>query len=103
MRADPKATDIAIGGQPEAVAEFAVIACADQRIGPATAGVHRHTGKQTRVELHSRREPPSTEAKAAIGELHRVFEKAVERDSGALIRLQRGVAATIENVMRRDL
>src|SRR5215469_14168893 len=31
MRADPKAADIAIGRQPEAVAEVAMIARADQR------------------------------------------------------------------------
>src|SRR6202030_3244065 len=49
MRADSKAADIAIRGQPEAVAEVAVIARADQRIGPAAAGGHTHARKQTRV------------------------------------------------------
>ena len=41
MRADPKAADIAIGSQPEAVVELAVIARADQRIGPAGAAGSR--------------------------------------------------------------
>jgi hypothetical protein len=75
MGADPKAADIAIRRQTPPIAELAVIARADQRIGPAAAGGNGDTGKQTRVELHPRREPPSTEAKAGIGKLHRVFEK----------------------------
>src|SRR5262249_34084525 len=95
MRADPKATDIAIGGQTPAIAEVAVITRADQRIGPAAAGVHAYTGKQTRGEGHPRRKSPGTEAKAGIGELHRVFEEAVERDPGAGIRLQLGITAIL--------
>ena len=80
-----------------------MISPADQRVGPAAAGVHAHTGKQTRVELHPRRKSPSAKAKTGIGELHRVLEKAVESDPGAGIRLQRSVAAIKENVMRRNL
>ena len=37
MRADPKAADIAIGGETPAIAEIAVIAPADKRVGPAAA------------------------------------------------------------------
>src|SRR5690242_13770399 len=103
MRADTKAADIAIGRQREAVAEVAVVARADQRIGPAAAGGHAHTGKQTRVELHPRRKPPGTKAEAGIGKLHRVLEDAIERDPGARIRLQRGVTALKKDVARRDL
>jgi hypothetical protein len=47
--------------------------------------------------------PKARKPRPASAELHRVLEEAVERDAGALIHLQRGVAATIENVMRRDL
>src|SRR4029077_1093073 len=101
--ADPKAADIAIGGETPAIAEIAVIARADQRVGPGAAGVHAHTAKQTRVELHPRRKSPSTEAKTGIAELHRVLEKAVESDPGAGIRPQSSVAAIKENVMRRNL
>src|SRR4029077_5568322 len=54
MGADPKAADIGIGGETPAIAEIAVIAGADQRVGPAAAGVHAHTAKQTRGELHPR-------------------------------------------------
>ena len=35
MRADPKPANIAIGSEPKAIAKLAVIASADQRIGPA--------------------------------------------------------------------
>jgi hypothetical protein len=38
MGADAKAADITIDGKTPAVTEFAVIAGADQRIGPAAAG-----------------------------------------------------------------
>jgi hypothetical protein len=41
MRADPKAADIAIGCQPEPVAELAVVLPADLRIRPARGAVHR--------------------------------------------------------------
>jgi hypothetical protein len=102
VRADAKAADIAVAGETLTIAEIAVITRADQRIGPAAAGRHRHTRKQTRVERHPRRKSPSTKAKAGIRELYRVFEEAVERDSGALIRLQRGVATLKKDVVRRD-
>src|SRR5215469_11954299 len=103
MRADPEAADIAISGQPETVAEVAVIARTDQRIGPATAGVHAHTGKQTRVERYSRRKSPSAEPKAGIGKLQRVLDHAVESHPRAGIHPQRGIAALIKDVVRRDV
>src|SRR6516164_6939735 len=73
MRAHPKAAEIAVCCQSETVTELAVIARADQRIGPAAAGVHARAGKQTRVEPYPRGKPPGTEAEAGVGELHRVF------------------------------
>jgi hypothetical protein len=87
----------------EAVAELAVIARADQRIGPPAAGCHAHTGKQTRVERHPRRKSPSTKAEAGIGELHRILEDAPERDPGARIRPQGGIAALKKDVAGRDV
>src|SRR5262249_14890072 len=74
-----------------------------QRIGPAAAGVHAHTRKQTRVERYPRRKSPSTEAKAGIGELQWVLEHAVEGDPRAGIHPQRGIAALVKYVMRRDV
>src|SRR5215472_2540839 len=73
MGADPEAAEIAIRSQTEAVAEVPVIARGDQRIRPAAAGGHAHTGKQTRVERHPRRKSPGAKAEAGIGELQRVF------------------------------
>src|SRR5262249_37332150 len=69
----------------------------------AAAGAHTHTGKQARVERHSRRKSPSAEAEAGIGELHRVLEHTPERDPGALIRRQLGSTALKKDVMRGDV
>src|SRR5215469_12861434 len=89
MGSDAKAADIPIGGQPEAVADFAVIACADQRIRPAGAAVRGGPSEQAGSELHSGGEPPGAKTEAGIGELHRVLEHAPERDPGARIRWRR--------------
>src|SRR5262249_27573264 len=43
MRADAETADIAISGEPEAIAEVAVIAPADQRVGPAGGAVYRYS------------------------------------------------------------
>src|SRR5690242_8760971 len=103
MRADAKAADIPIGREPEAVAEFAVIARADQRIGPAGAAGRGGPSEQAGIELHSGGEPPSAKAEAGIGELHRVFEHSPEGDPGARIRVQLSVAALVKHVAGCDL
>jgi hypothetical protein len=93
MRAYPETADIAIGCQPEPVAELAVISLADQRIRPARGAVHRCPLKQPGVEAQVRRKPPRAKAEPGIGELHWVLEETVKRDPGARIRLQLGIAA----------
>src|SRR6516162_2018634 len=102
MGPDPKAADIAIGGQPEAVAKLAVIAPADQRIRPAGAALRGGPSEQAGSELHSGGEPPGAKTDAGIGELHRVLDHPVEGDPGARIRSQLGIAAPIKDVMGRD-
>jgi len=56
MRADAETADIAISGEPEAIAEVAVIAPADQRVGPAGGAVYRYSLQQSRVQGQIRRE-----------------------------------------------
>src|SRR5215831_12365415 len=103
MRTDAKAAEIAIGGQREAVAEVAVIARADQRVRPAAAGRHAHSGKQTGIERDTGGESPGAEPEASIGELYRVFEHAPERDPGALIGAQLGSTALVKYIVRGDV
>src|SRR5215472_15126321 len=103
MRADAKAADIAIRSKRKAVAEVAVIARADQRIGPAGAALRGGPSEQAGSELHSGGEPPGAKTDTGIGELHRVLDHAPERDPGARIRSQLGIAAPIKDVMGRDL
>src|SRR5262249_23540006 len=109
MGPDPKAADIAIGGQPEAVAKLARIAPAalsapaDQRIRPAGAALRGGPSEQAGSELHSGGEPPGAKTDAGIGELHRVLDHTVEGDPGARIRSQFGIAAPIKDVTGRDL
>src|SRR5690348_16303392 len=68
MRTDPKAADIAIGGQCKAIAEVAVIARADERIGPAGAAARGGASEKAGIELHTGGEPPGAKAEAGIGE-----------------------------------
>ena len=72
------------------------------RVGPAAGAVHRYPLKQPRVQGQVRRESPGSKAETGIGKLHWILEKAVEGDPGARIRLQRGIAALKEEVVRRD-
>jgi len=102
MRAAAMATEIAIGGQPEAIAEVAVIAAADQRIGPASGGAHAYPWKQTGIEPNIGLEPPGAKPGADIGKLHRVLENAPEDDSRAHIHVQLGVATLEKEVMGSD-
>src|SRR5215471_7162140 len=51
MRADPKAADITIRRQREAVAEVTVIARADQRVGPDGAAARGRPSEQAGIEL----------------------------------------------------
>src|ERR1700746_606676 len=62
MRADPKAADIAIGSEPEAIAKLAVITSAAERAGPAGGAVHGDPLKQPRVQTQVRGEPPGAKA-----------------------------------------
>src|SRR5215469_767789 len=103
MRSDAKATEIAIGGQCEAVAEVAVIARADQRVRPAAAGGYAHTGKQTGIERDTGGKSPGAKPEAGIGELHRLIEHAPQRNPGALIGAQLGSAALKEDIVRGDI
>ena len=100
MRADPKAADTAVGCQPEPIAELAVIAPADQRVGPAAAGFTLTPGSRPGLSATLDEKPPRAKAKPGIGELHWVLEEAVKRDPGAGIRLQRSVAAIKPNFAR---
>src|ERR1700751_2898117 len=74
MRAAAMAAKIAIGSQPETTAEVAVIAPADQRIGPTAGWVHAYPWKQTRIERQIGLKPPGAKPGADIGELHRFLE-----------------------------
>src|SRR6516225_2984014 len=102
MGSDAKAADIAIGTEPEAVAEVAVIAAADQRIGPAGAAADAYPRQQTGIEPQIGLEPPGAKPGADIGELHRVLEHAPEDDPRAHICVQLGVAALIKYVVGPD-
>src|SRR5215472_13769094 len=103
MGADPEAAEIAIRSQTEAVAEVAVIARGDQRIGPAGGAGYRYALEEPWVEAQIRREPPGTKSEAGIGVLHRVLDHAVERDPGAGIRRQLGSATPKKDVMGSDV
>src|SRR5262249_40472881 len=59
MRADPKAADIAIGGETPAIAKLAVITRTDQRIGPAAARAYTHTRKQAGLSAPLHANPPA--------------------------------------------
>src|SRR5215469_11137217 len=102
MRAAAMAAEIAIGGQPEAIAEVAVIAPADQRIGPASRAAHAYPSKQTRIEPQIGLEPPGAKPGADIGKLHRVLKNAPEDDPRAHIHVQLGVATLVKVVMGVD-
>src|SRR6516164_11423124 len=102
MRAAAMAAEIAIGGQPEAIAEVAVIAPADQRIGPTSGGSHAYPWKQTRIEPQIGLKPPGAKPGADIGELHRVLESTPENDPRAHIHVQLGGATLEKDVMGVD-
>src|SRR5215469_3350859 len=102
MRATAMAAEIAIGGQPEAIAELAVIAPGDQRIGPAAGGAHAYPWKETRIEPNIGLESPGAKPRADIGELHRVLENAPEDVPRGHIYVQLGGATLIKYVMGVD-
>src|SRR6516164_1370938 len=102
MSAAAMAAEIAIGSQPEAIAEVAVIAPGDQWIGPASGAAHAYPWKQTRIEPQIGLEPPGAKPGADIGKLHRVLENAPEDIPRGHIHVQLGVAPVVKYVMGVD-
>src|SRR5271155_3594210 len=72
MRADAEAADIAIGRQPEHIAEIVVIAGRDQRIGPLGRAQDTRRREDPAVQRYVGGESPGAETDAGIERLTRL-------------------------------
>src|SRR5271170_4899528 len=79
MCGDAKTADIAIRGQPEPVAEIAVIAANDQRISPAAGPADTRRRQQRCVQDHVGGNAPGAKPEAAIDRLNRLIDNTVEK------------------------